>query len=459
VRLREAARACRPYLALVGLSFPLWYAGVLLLGGQGLFDHSPIDQHTRQASAWLGGRIDLPEAPRYLEIADYQGRFFVSFPPVPSLVELPLVLLWGGKTPNALFGIYLFWALALAAQYTLLRRRAFDESSAVLASLAFVFATNLYPTCVRANVWAYGQSLGYCLAVIGLVFVLQNRGGGHGVGYLLLALAVGCRPLLALLFPLFLALDHRTTPRSLGACLRSLLLWAGPVALALAAYNLARFGTPLEFGHNHLPWARALPRGIFSLSSLPANAYHAFLCLPTRNREWPYIRFDTLGTAFWLNNAIVVVAVWGLTRRPLDPWIRVAATFALLAIGVGVLSYEGGGARQFGFRFVLDVAPAAFVAFAFAYKRFSGTMLAVAIFSVLVNVYGLAIWKKMPQGRRSDRGVGAGVSEDRAGFIARRWIGEPFLSSAPSASPSCPFGCSRRRRVRRVPSPRARSLH
>ena len=96
-----------------------------------------------------------------------------------------------------------------------------------------------------------------------------------------------------------------------------------------------------------------------------------------------------------------MVAAWGLTKRPLDPWIRWTAAFALLAIGVSVLSYEGGGAMQFGFRFVLDLVPAAFVAFAFAYRRFSGTMLAVAAFSSLVNLYGLATWKKMPRPARA----------------------------------------------------------
>jgi hypothetical protein len=158
-----------------------------------------------------------------------------------------------------------FWLLALCAQVEVLRRTGWDERSALLGSLAFVFGTNLYATCVRANVWAYGQSLGYCLAVIGLLSVTFNRKGAGppGLGYLLLALAVGCRPLLAFVFPLFVALDHRTSGRSLPRALRSAVLWAGPIALGLASYNFVRFGSPLEFGHNYLPWAQGLSHGIF----------------------------------------------------------------------------------------------------------------------------------------------------------------------------------------------------
>ena len=389
----------RPFAILLFASFPLWYAGLVLRGGKGLLDHSPIDQHTRQAMAWLEGRIDLAEAPDYLEIAPYAGRFFDSFPPVPSLVELPLALAFGEQTPNALFGIYAFWLLALASEFVILRRCGWDERSAVFASLAFVFGTNLYATCVRANVWAYGQSLGYCLTVIGLLFVTSNRSRARwgGAGYLFLALAVGCRPLLALLFPLFLALDHRTSARSLARALRSAVLWAGPVAVALASYNLVRFGSPIEFGHNHLAWAKALPEGIFSLSHVPWNAAHAFLRLPDLHPDWPYLRFDTAGTALWINNAIFVVGTFGLLKARLDPWIRAPAAFALLTIGLGVLCYEGKGNTQFGFRYVIDVLPIGFVALALAYRRFTWAMAAAAVFSAALNLYGLSVWKELPR--------------------------------------------------------------
>ena len=385
----------RPFVTLLVVSFPLWYTGLILRGGRGLLDHSPIDQHTRQAQAWLAGRIDLPDAPEYLEIASYGGRFFVSFPPVPSLVEVPLVVVFGEKTPNALFGIYLFWLLALGSQLVILRRCGWDERSAVLASLAFVFGTNLYASCVRASVWAYGQSLGYCLAMIGLLFVTENlsRTRFAGGGYLFLALAVGCRPLLAMLFPLFLALDHRTSQRSLARALRSAVFWAGPVALALASYNYARFSNPLEFGHNHLAWAKALPDGIFSLAHVPWNAAHAFWSLPELHAEWPYLRFDTAGTAFFFNNAIFVVGLVGLCRARIDPWIRASAAFALLTISLGVLCYEGKGNTQLGFRYVIDLLPVGFVALALAYRRFTWGMAAAAVFSTALNLYGLAVWK------------------------------------------------------------------
>ena len=381
------------------VSFPLWYAGVRLRGGTGVLDHSPIDQHTRQAQAWLSGRLDLPGAPAYLEIARYQDRFYDSFPPTPSLFELPLVLVFGRQTPSSLV-IYVFWMAALGAAHAVLRRRGFPERDALLASLACVFATNVYVSCARANVWAQGLSLGFSLAVAGLAFVIGNsrrEWRGPGVGYLLLSLAVGCRPLLLLMTPLYLALDHRTCGRRLGPAAVSAVLWMAPYGAFLAWLNQARFGDALEFGHHHLAFAQSLPYGLMSLHYLPWHLYHAVLKLPRLQAHWPPLEFDMNGNAFWLHNPMLAAAIGGLVARRFDPWVRAAAAFAFVTIGTGVLMYESGGWVQFGFRYLIDLLPAGLVVFAYAFDRFPRLLLAGSLVTLALNVYGLAGWKHFPR--------------------------------------------------------------
>jgi len=411
------------------VSFVLWYAGVRLRGGSGILDHSPIDQHTRQALSWLSGRLDLPGAPGYLEIARYQDRFYDSFPPTPSLFELPLALVFGRATPSSLV-IYLFWLGALVAAYAVLRRRGFVERDAILASLAFVFATNVYPSCVRANVWAQGLSLGFSLALVGLAFVVDNpkRGWrGPGPGYLMLSLAVGSRPLLLLMAPLFVALDHRTSGRSLRQALVSAAAWMAPCGALLGWLNWARFGDPLEFGHHHLAFAQSVPYGLMSLHYLPWHFYHAVLRLPRIQSHWPPLQFDMNGTAFWLHNPVLVAALWGLVARRFDAWVRAAAAFAFVTIGTGILMYESGGWVQFGFRYVIDLLPAGFVVFAFAFDRFPRWLLAASLVTFALNVYGLAGWKQFPRQPRD-----------------APWLqGQPAASPPPDLSENEPTGRSR----------------
>jgi hypothetical protein len=390
-RLRRHA----PCLALAVGSFALWYGGTALRGGRSLFEHAVIDQHTLQALAWLEGRVDLGRKPRYLEVAEFEGRYYVSFPPTPTLVELPLAAMFGRDTPNSLALCVLVLA-ALVAQCRMLERRGFDERSALLASAAFVFGSNLYVSGVKATVWAQGQAIGYALATLGLARVLDNerRGWrGPGPGYLLLALAVGCRPFYLFLTPLFVALDVRTSRRPLRSAAISAARWMTPYLAALALYNWIRFRNPLEFGHSHLAWARDLPGGIFGLGYVPRNLYHAWLRLPDWSGSRPPLDFDPWGTAFWLNNAIFLFALWGLARGRFDPVVRAAAWAGLLSIWPPLLAYETNGWRQFGYRFLIDLLPLGFAVFVFSYRRFTRPMLWAALFSFVVNLYGLAFWK------------------------------------------------------------------
>jgi hypothetical protein len=388
-----------PFLALLAVSFPLWLFAVRQHGGGGVLDHSPVDQHARQAQAWLQGRLDLGKKQKYLEIAEYRGRYFDSFPPTPTLVELPLTLAFGKQTPNSL-ALYLCYAAALCAMHGMARRRGFPERDAVLLALAFVFGTNLYASAMRANVWAWGQGLGFCLAVLATERALQNpRGGwrGPGPGYLLLALAVGCRPFYVFVFPLLAVLDIRTSGRRLARVVVSAVLWAAPVAAGLAWLNWARFDNPLEFGHNHLAWAHSLPQGIFSLGYLPRNLFHATLRMPDWVNDFPPLEFDPWGTAFWLNNGIFLAALWALVREPFDRWVRAAAGLALALTWWGLLLHQTNGWRQFGYRFLIDLLPIGFVVVVFAYRRTSRPMLAAFLWSLAVNLYGLLTWKEMPR--------------------------------------------------------------
>jgi hypothetical protein len=179
----------------------------------------------------------------------------------------------------------------------------------------------------------------------------------------------------------------------------------GPFLALLAWYNWLRFGNPLEFGHNHLPWARDLPRGIFSLAYLPRNLYHAWLRLPDWSSQQPPLDFDPWGTAFWLNNAIFAAALWGLARVRFEPLVRGAALFGLLTIWPLLLLHETNGWRQFGYRFLIDLLPLGFAVFLFAYRRFSTRMLAATLVSFALNLYGLAFWKDLPHEPRPGMAV------------------------------------------------------
>src|SRR5699024_8149717 len=107
--------------------------------------------------------------------------------------------------------------------------------------------------------------LGLCLALWGLFFAQRDTALSTVLASLCMALAVGCRPFYAVLLAVWLARMAWSYARA--GCWKKLLPALLPAALAAACmmgYNLARFGNPLEFGHNYLPEFTRAADGQFS---------------------------------------------------------------------------------------------------------------------------------------------------------------------------------------------------
>src|SRR5258708_3282267 len=64
-----------------------------------LTEHSQYNHYALLADAWLHGHLDLGHPPpaytQNNDFAEFQGRYYVSFPPFPALLLLPWVKLAG----------------------------------------------------------------------------------------------------------------------------------------------------------------------------------------------------------------------------------------------------------------------------------------------------------------------------------------------------------------------------
>ena len=139
--------------------------------------------------------------------------------------------------------------------------------------------------------------------------------------------------------------------------------------------------------------------GIFDVAYLLRNLYHALVRWPDWTGGSPPIAFDPWGTAFYINQGILLFVLWGLVARRFDPAVKWTAAFALAVIAAGIFTYEAGGWRQFGYRYIIDLIPAGFAVFVHAYDRFNRWMAAAFAWSLAVNVYGIATWKDLPRPR------------------------------------------------------------
>lgn len=364
-----------------------------LLGGT-LLTHNGWDSYTLQTVNWLEGRMYVENGEEYpwLELAIFNERYYVSFPPLPSVILIPFVLLWGMDTPNNLL-IALYGMTAAALAYFILLRRGRSPRAAAFWALFTVWGSNMLWMTTNGGVWFQAQALNmvFCLAA-----VLAAVCGRKAWSTTLLALAVGCRPFSAIFLPVFylwFAWEERDERGLVHAMLRQWRCLLGPVliGLCLMGYNFARFGNPLEFGHNYLPEFTRTETGQFHISYLWPNLKSMFFS--SLSMEDGRLRFDIFGSfPFYIANplflALFVHQVRNLFRK------NMTAEGVLLSVGimlglVCLCMHRTLGGWQFGARYTCDLLP-----FALLYiadkgpAKLSGWELCLGGLAVLLNAYG-----------------------------------------------------------------------
>ena len=364
-----------------------------LMGGT-LFAHDGRDSYTLQAVNWLEGRMYIENGEDYtwLELAIFDGRYYVSFPPVPSVILLPFALLRGMDTPSNLF-VALYGLAAAALAYCILLRRGRSPMVSAFWALFTVWGSNMLWMTTNGGVWFQAQALNmvFCLGA-----VLAAVCGRRPLATTLLALAVGCRPFSALFLPVFylwFAWEDRDERGLLSALLRQWRCLIGPavIALCLMGYNFARFGNPLEFGHNYLPEFTRTETGQFHISYLWPNLKNMLFSAVTL--EDGRLSFDIFGSfPFYIANPLFIV----LLVRQVQSLVRknITAEGVLLSGGivlglVCLCMHRTLGGWQFGARYTCDLLP-----FALLYladkgpQKLSHWELCLGGMAVLFNAYG-----------------------------------------------------------------------
>lgn len=94
----------RDIINIVGITVCL-LIGLLLLHDickSSILENTVWNNYELQARAWLKGQTYLDANNPALELAYYEGRYYVSFPPFPSVFLLPFMLIFGSNLPGNL---------------------------------------------------------------------------------------------------------------------------------------------------------------------------------------------------------------------------------------------------------------------------------------------------------------------------------------------------------------------
>ena len=380
----------------------LCYLFVLqLLTGQYLWEHNTYNTYALQADSWRQGRLDLGENYSWLEIAEYNGKYYCSFPPFPSYVLFPLTLIFGSNTPDGLVLLF-FDVMAVVFLYKIAITLKLSPRAAALSALFFSICTNMTFVFFVPFVWFFAQTLSYSLATAAIYYALKGKGS---LSLFLWSCGVGCRPMQAFFVPvLLLILYQKEREKHPEEKWYMLILnkadWGLPalgVAISYMVLNYLRFGNIVEFGHNYLP-EFVYEHKQFSTDYL-ANNFKMLMNLPDFTEEGRML-IDHFGNLnfLWVNPPILI-AVFGIIFACIKKEKKAAllggVTILLSVVYLIVtMMHATMGGWHFGNRYTNDILPWLFVCFMLVlakHNRLVKWQIPFAIWGILFNVVGTII--------------------------------------------------------------------
>lgn len=413
-----------------------------VMAGDRLWVHTANNHFAFLADAWLHGRQHIGGTPPLHSMGNdwalFEGKWYVSFPPFPAILMLPIVWV-AGDPDNFRDAQFIVWLAGIGPAVLFLaleklrrtNRSTRSEVDNIRLALLFAFGTVYFFSAVQGSVWFAAHVVGVGLMALFLLFALDAERpwlAGLLVGFLFLTRTT---TLLAGVFfaleavrvaytrprggaeralPTEGPLDERilTVLRDLdrGALARQLFAFAVPIALCLAFaswLNHARFHDlrPWGFGHEYLQvgWQGRIQKwGLFSHHYLGRNLSAMTSGLPwVRPPKMTMAQFGGVpfkvnghGLALWFTCPFYL---W-LVRPKSMGFLGWAAFFAALGPMVMNLLYQNSGWVQFGYRFSNDYAIFLFVLLAIGGRRFGTAFWALALWAIAWNVFGAATFER-----------------------------------------------------------------
>ena len=372
------------------------------------WNYNGYNTYILQANAWKDGHLDLGQDYPALELAIYGGKYYVSFPPLPSILMFPFVLFGWEKCDGFLM---LVSALA-AAVYAFLLMNKFCKSEKVsfFFALFLTLGSNWLFTAQAPYVWFIAQNMAFTFGLMAIYYAVSDK---PALSLFFWALAIGCRPLQFLYLPVLLFIIYENCKKktekkknkkaeSPFSCMMKRWKCVIPMAIVALVYmilNYARFDSIFEFGHNYLQEFTRTTAGQFNFVYLKDNLPKLFLLPKMKLHEpWEYPGFEGMNI-FYISPIFISYIAYSIKMfvkgTKSDKKLVVIAFIMISLELVATAMHRTMGGSHFGNRYTNDVLPMVFLPIAMTAKGesvWSKLNVALFVFGFVVNVIGTFMW-------------------------------------------------------------------
>ncbi|MEK7580972.1 MAG: hypothetical protein AAB512_01695 [Patescibacteria group bacterium] len=338
------------------------------------------------------------------DYADYYGRQYLFFGPLPSIVLVPFIVFFGENFPQ-IFLSFISIAVTYIIVFRLTQKLKFSYADSMWLANFFVFGTVLYFVSLL-NISAYVvQAFAMSFAVLCIYEYFASRRWFLTGVYLSLAFITRAT---YLGLTLFFLLEIIRTRKQEGLA-KPLIYFLIPLfvsVLSLSYYNNLRFHSFFDTGYTRNVTVVNSPtsnfvKGAFGIWHVPGNLYALLVASPEAIKnttvdfvlKFPYLKVNGIGLAIWFTSPLFVYLIKA-KRRPYTS----SAILGTIALLVPSLLYFGIGTTQYGYRYSLDFIPLLFIILLSAFRERLPLFGKVLIFGgILFNCfYMLSIWNSYP---------------------------------------------------------------
>lgn len=359
------------------------------------------------ANAFLNGELYLSHPPTTHDLTLYNGKWFVPNPPLPAILLMPFVKLFGIEGINMTVVSAMIGALNAALIFLILQRAVQTgmihcERSAILwLTIVFAFGTNTIWLAVTGQMWFISQLITVTMIELSVLAVISKWSGwlvGLFFGFAMLA-RPNVFPIAFLLLGIYLW-EQADFPR---VAWRKTIFWGIKVAFPsmvciflLLYYNKLRFDNWFDFGYvtiNGAPWIlEAVQKyGMFHPHFFKTNLQVMLWQLPA---------LDFSGDRFFFQPGISGFSVFVMTppliylfRRFRKNWWVIGAWVAVILTVLLLLFYHNTGAEQVGYRYLLDaIVPIMLLMGLGVDRKVSWFFKMLAVIGITVNLLSVYWW-------------------------------------------------------------------
>jgi len=380
-------------------------------------------------------------APNHPDLfTDVDGEVFLPYQPMPGVLLMPIVAIWGTGLTQLTFSMIL-GALNVVLFWYILRLLNVSRETKLLLIPFFAFGTAHFYSATTGSLWFYNHVAAVFFVLLAITFLLRRD------NVVLPALCLGAAALsrqpTVLAVPAFIyfmieqrnpgalsgihpgemvaglvqlhfsrlrelcqqawdsvqaAVRDPQARASVGILLATLI----PFAIISLWYNDVRFGSLFDSGldeiydkYNGVAYTQYLAAGAterfewFDPRNIPIHLYTIFLQPPIFTNDATMFRPSEFGMSVLLTSSPMVFAFFVRRRDPL----KIACWLAIALVAIPTLVYYSAGWVQFGYRYIMDYLPFLMILTAFGFEdnrspRSLWIKIGLVVLSIAIGFWG-----------------------------------------------------------------------